>query len=226
MRDLIDPTPTPSAWEEAYLRFETPKQEVRKFQGRLELLGANGWSRSSRIVELCCGRGSGLQALRSFGFQHIEGLDLSPALVATYEGPGVIILGDVRVLPFSDRSRDILIVQGGLHHLGDLRADLPRALTEAARVLAPDGRFVMVEPWLTPFLRIVHAVSETAIARRLSRKVDAFATMTDHERPTYEAWLSQPQTILAELRARFQTERHIVGWGKLMFVGRPRPQPN
>ena len=52
-------------WEEAYLRFETPDQEIRKFHKRLVALGAGDWPRDSRIVELLCGRGSGLRALRT-----------------------------------------------------------------------------------------------------------------------------------------------------------------
>src|SRR5579872_2389451 len=48
-------------WEAAYLRFETPEQEIQKFIGRLETLGVAEWSRQARIVELFCGRGGGLQ---------------------------------------------------------------------------------------------------------------------------------------------------------------------
>ena len=38
---------TVEAWEQAYLRFETPDEEIRKFMRRLKTLGAAGWSRGS-----------------------------------------------------------------------------------------------------------------------------------------------------------------------------------
>jgi hypothetical protein len=56
--------PPPDPWEAAYLRFETPEQEIRKFEKRLLRLGAGAWPRDLRIVELFCGRGNGLRASR------------------------------------------------------------------------------------------------------------------------------------------------------------------
>jgi SAM-dependent methyltransferase len=69
-------------WEAAYLKYETQNEEIRKFYARLLKLGARGWRRDSRIVELFCGRGNGLYALQELGFTHVEGADLSPRLVA------------------------------------------------------------------------------------------------------------------------------------------------
>ena len=65
-------------WEAAYLRFETPEQEIRKFVKRLRALGVSKWPRDNEIVELFCGRGNGLRALQSLGFTRVEGVDLSP----------------------------------------------------------------------------------------------------------------------------------------------------
>src|SRR5439155_8665936 len=45
-------------WEAAYLRFETPEEEIQKFIGRLNRLGAPQWPRDAEIVELFCGRGN------------------------------------------------------------------------------------------------------------------------------------------------------------------------
>jgi len=88
------------------------------------------------------------------------------------------------------------------------------------RVLKNDGLLVVVEPWLTPFLSFVHAVSRNSIARRLSRKVDAFATMAHYEQQTYEQWLGQPKVILNLLQKYFHADRCSFEWGKLIFVGR------
>ena len=218
----IAPTNTliPSAWEAAYLRFETPEQEIEKFIKRLAQLGAGQWPRDARVVELFCGRGNGLRALARLGFTNIEGIDLSPALAAQYEGPGKVVVGDCRKLPYADESKDALIVQGGLHHLPVLPGDLEATLADARRVLKPGGLFCAVEPWLTPFLSIVHTVCELPMARRLSGKLDALATMIDHERQTYEQWLRQPQLVIDALQNSFARQRQFISWGKLNFVGR------
>src|SRR6266849_7792838 len=149
----------PDPWEAAYLRFETPKQEIQKFVSRLRKLGAAQWPRNTEIVELFCGRGNGLTALERLGFTHVEGVDLSPRLIAKYRGSAKCFVADCRQLPFADRSKDVLIVQGGLHHLPALPEDLERSFSEMQRVLRKEGRVVFVEPWLTPFLKFVHAVS-------------------------------------------------------------------
>jgi ubiquinone/menaquinone biosynthesis C-methylase UbiE len=206
-------------WEAAYLRFETPEQEIRKFNERLVKLGARDWDRQSEIVELFCGRGNGLHALEQLGFARIEGVDLSAALVAKYSGPAKCTVADCRQLPFADRSKDVLIVQGGLHHLPVLPEDLDRTLAEMRRVLRPDGRVVLVEPWLTPFLRVAHMACGNAVARRLSGKVDALAVMIEYERRTYEQWLNQPEVVLNVVRKHFATKKQEIGWGKWSFVG-------
>jgi SAM-dependent methyltransferase len=207
------------AWEAAYLRFESPEQEVAKFVARLKRLGADRWQRDAAIVELCCGRGNGLRALHELGFRDLEGVDLSPTLAARYSGPARVIVGDCRELPIADASKDVVVVQGGLHHLLELPRDLERTLAEARRVLKSGGRFVAVEPWPTPFLGFVHAVSGSALARRLSSKLDAFAVMVEHERATYEQWLGAPDAILALLGRFFEPQVSTRRWGKLEFVG-------
>ena len=209
-------------WEEAYLRFESPEEEIRKFIRRLKFMGAMKWPRNAKIVELFCGRGSGLRALHQLGFSEVEGIDLSPSLAAEYDGPGKILVGDCRRLPFENASKDILIVQGGLHHLPLLPDDLDRVLAEGARVLSEDGLLVAVEPWATLFLSLSHALCRSRTIRMLSSKVDALATMIHHERNTYEQWLSHPGLILDSLGKSFRVERCHFRWGKIYFAGRKR----
>lgn len=210
-------------WEAAYLRFETPEEEIRKFTDRLRRLGVSQWPRETNVVEFFCGRGNGLHALERLGFRNIEGVDLSPRLLAEYRGAARCYAGDCRELPFADKSKDAAIVQGGLHHLPVLPDDLERVFAELKRVLWPNGRVVFVEPWLTPFLRFVHLVTENMLARRLSVKLDALATMIDYERQTYENWLGRPREISQLARRYFQPEHESFSWGKWNFVGRPRP---
>ena len=84
--------PEADPWEAAYLRFETPEQEIQKFMKRLRKLGADEWPRDSEIVELFCGRGNGLHALERLGFRRLEGADLSPRLLAQYPEEMTVIL--------------------------------------------------------------------------------------------------------------------------------------
>ena len=209
-------------WEDAYLRFETPEEEVRKFIGRLKFMGAMKWPRNAKIVELFCGRGSGLRALHELGFNEVEGIDLSRSLAAQYDGPGRILVGDCRQLPFENASKDILIVQGGLHHLLVLPDDLNRALAEGVRVLRENGLLVVVEPWPTLFLSVTHALCRNRLIRALSPKIDALASMIYYERDTYHQWLTQPRLILESLQKAFRCERRHFRWGKIYFAGRKR----
>jgi ubiquinone/menaquinone biosynthesis C-methylase UbiE len=213
---------TPDPWEAAYLRFETPEEEIRKFMGRLNRLGAGRWLRDAEIVELFCGRGSGLIALQRLGFTRLEGVDLSPRLIAQYHGPAKCTVADCRKLPFGNSSKDMLIVQGGLHHLPNLPSDLEQTFSEMQRVLRKDGRAMFVEPWRTPFLGVIHFVSKIPVMRRLSGKMDAFATMVENEIRTYQQWLSQPELIRKIARDHFVPVHETIAWGKWSFVGKPR----
>lgn len=209
----------PTEWQAAYLRFETPEEEIKKFIGRLRRLGAMQWPRDAEIVELFCGRGNGLHALERLGFARVEGMDLSTALLAQYKGPAKTRLGDCRNLPFTERSKDVVIVQGGLHHLSTLPDDLNQTFKEVQRVLRKNGRVVIVEPWLTPFLKLVHWVATMPMARRCSDKLDAFQTMCEHEQHTYWQWLNAPRLILTLARASFSPIHESFAWGKWNFVG-------
>lgn len=211
-----------TAWEAAYSRFETAEEEVEKFANRLQQLGALSWDRASEIVELFCGRGNGLVALHRWGFTRIEGVDLSASLLAQYRGPARCHVGDCRALPFDDDSKDIVIIQGGLHHLHNLPHDLDQCLREIHRVLKPSGKVVIVEPWHTPFLSVVHWLCGLQLARHLWPKLDALAIMIEHEHETYHQWLSQPQALLCMLDEYFVPGHRCRGWGKLMFLGSKR----
>ena len=206
-------------WEQAYRDFETPEEEIRKFVRRHRIMGVDKWSLDSQIVEIFCGRGNGIVALKQLGFRQIEGVDLSADLLATYEGPEQLYVGDCRELHFPEDSKDLFVVQGGLHHLPSLPDDLDAVLSEVRRVLRPNGRFVVVEPWLTPFLRFVHTVYSVALLRRSWNKLDALARMNEREATTYHQWLDQSKEIVNSLTQHFEERFKRIAWGKLMFVG-------
>lgn len=209
-------------WEQAYARFETPEQEVDKFLRRLDWFGAKDWPRDAAIVELFCGRGNGLVALSRLGFTNLTGVDLSADLLGQYQGEARTYVCDARELSLETASQDIAIVQGGVHHLPKLPADLDKSIAEAARVLRPGGRLVMVEPWDTPFLRAVHAASANTLLRRLWGKLDAFQVLYENEQLTYDNWLSRPKEILGVIDQYFSVQRQRAALGKLFYLGQRR----
>lgn len=206
------------AWEAAYLAFETPDEERRKFVRRLRDLRIEPPSRDARAVEIFCGRGNGIGALREIGFRNVAGVDLSLRLCR--EAPrGAVAQGDCRLLPLRSRSVDLVVVQGGLHHLPSVREDLPRVVAEVARVLRDGGSFVAVEPWNTPFLRLLDALARFPPLRSASRKVDAFITMIELEGGIYRTWLESPSLIRQELHRAFDARHDDRRFGKIFFVG-------
>jgi SAM-dependent methyltransferase len=210
------------AWEATYERFETPEEEIRKFLRRYRRLGIDALPRSSQVVELFCGRGNGIVALERMGFRSLEGVDLSAGLAARYRGPAQLYVGDCRQLRFEADSKDLVVIQGGLHHLPSLPDDIERVFGEINRILRAAGRVAIVEPWLTLFLRVVHAAYANRMVRRLWPKLDALASMNEREEVTYNAWLAQPQLVRRLLVESFVPERHFERFGKLLFLGRPR----
>ena len=214
-------SPPPTRWERAYQVFETPEQELRKFIKRLRRIGADRWDPHARILEVCCGRGTGLRAWQDLGFRNVVGVDYSPALVfGNAHSPARIVVGDARKLPLATASVNVAIVQGGLHHLFTTE-DVDQALAEMRRVLQPHGRIIIIEPWLTPFLRLVHFVCERPLVRRFVPRLDALATMIEEERVTYERWLYAPQEHLTVFSHHVVPQFMQRRWGKLIIVGSP-----
>lgn len=211
-------------WEAAYARFETAAAERAKFGQRLRALGVGAWPRELRVVELFCGRGNALKAWADLGYAQLDGVDLSATLLAQYDGPAQCYVCDCRELPFADASREVLAVQGGLHHLPRIPEDLLKVLSEARRVLVADGKLLVVEPWQTPFLAAVHRLSSLRPLRSLWAKLDAFAVMVEREAPIYQHWLAQPAVIRDCFEQHFRIERWQVSFGKLAAILRPRPR--
>ena len=208
-----------SEWEIAYRRFATPEQEVRNFLKRYRRIGVSDWSRDEDIVALFCGRGGGLIALETLGFNNLEGVDLSEKLLQQYRGKARCHVADCRDLPFDDATKDIVIIEGGLHHLPNLPEDLELVLSETRRVLTDGGKVLIVEPWITPFLSLAHWGCRRRLARLAWKKLDALATMIEHEIETYEQWLQQPDMILRCINSLFQCKSQDIAWGKLTYVG-------
>lgn len=97
------------------------------------------------LLDVGCGPGSLVPALREIGKVNVVGIDLSPEMIelarARYPDARFEV-GDVEALAFPDASFDVVLCSGMLHHLASLRG----AMTQIARVLRPGGIMLAREP--------------------------------------------------------------------------------
>jgi SAM-dependent methyltransferase len=127
-----------------------------------DLLDAAGVGPGSRVVDLGSGPGHTAASAAERGAR-VVGLDVAPEMVAIARGrhPDLTFeVGDAQALPFPDASRDAVVGNFVVLHLGEPE----RAAAEAARVLAPGGA-VALSTWDLPaanrFLGVVvEAITE------------------------------------------------------------------
>ncbi len=117
---------------------------------------------SGRLLDIGAGTGIYFKALAPHG-REIDALDHSADMVeiaARYcEAAGFRHIhpriGSAESLPYEDGSFDTVIELDTLHHV----ADPDRALSEIARVLKDDGRFLVFEPNVcNPLMFLAHAI--------------------------------------------------------------------
>jgi SAM-dependent methyltransferase len=69
-----------------------------------------------------------------------------------FECPGVQLVADARHLPFSPGDLRAIVMTDVLHHIPDVAA----FFREATRCLRPGGVVAMVEPWVSPWSRLIY----------------------------------------------------------------------
>lgn len=106
----------------------------------------------SKILEGGCGRANKVKAMADAGFR-ATGIDFAPQTVsqAKIDFPGLDIRqGDVRSLDFSSGYFDGYWSIGVIEHFWKGYGEI---LSEAARVLRPQGILFLSAPWLSPYRR-------------------------------------------------------------------------
>jgi SAM-dependent methyltransferase len=94
---------------------------------------------AGRTLEVGCGEGRVTRDLVARGHR-VTALDASPTLLraaAERDPDGEYVLGDAEALPLDDGVFDLVVAYNVLTDV----ADMPATVAEAARVLAPGGRF-------------------------------------------------------------------------------------
>lgn len=113
----------------------------------IALAGRGG--RPPRVLDLCCGSGDLCFLAEERGAGEVVGADFTLPMLAVARrrkgdrgrrGPQ-FVQADALVLPFPDASFDAITISYGLRNI----ADLPAALVEMRRVLAPGGRAVVLD---------------------------------------------------------------------------------
>jgi SAM-dependent methyltransferase len=94
-----------------------------------------------RVLEVGAGPGELAERIQGELGATVVAVDISPRMVELARARGVDArVGDVQDLPFADGEFDCAVAAWMLYHV----PDVPRALSELARVLRPGGRLVAV----------------------------------------------------------------------------------
>ncbi len=174
------------------------------------------------VVDVGCGNGFLVRLMTRQG-AHVTGLESSPGQLRRArdiapEGDEIYIPGQAQYLPMGDGSTDLVVFANSLHHVP--AADMPLALSEAARVLRPGGMLYVSEPIAEgPFFQITRLIDDETDVRaqalaalqneapglRLRQEREVFYTST--VRHADYASFQDRMTAIDESRARKVAEQ-------------------
>ena len=174
-------------------RLMTFRLDVRWRRRTIRTLGL---PRGATVVDLACGTGDLCRELAKGGLRPI-GADLSFGMLAAARTDAPLVHGDALRLPFPDATVDGVTCGFALRNF----ADLPRFLTEVARVLRPGGRIAFLEVAEPPnrFLRWGHSVYFGKVVPRIGAVLsdgDAYRYL-----PKSVAYLPEPPELVRMVRA-------------------------
>lgn len=112
-------------------------------------IAASGIPRGATAVDVGCGTGRALPALREAVGQHgtVIAIDITPEMLREASCPGraagaALLVADARRLPLGDGSADAVFAAGLVSHLPDAEA----GLRELARITRPGGLLMLFHP--------------------------------------------------------------------------------
>ena len=135
---------TPDALRAGYERIwtTTDMRESQEYYARCLALAEP--RPGQKLLDVACGGGYLLMEAERAGLE-AYGIDIAQAAIdraQTFAPKSKLVRGDAEALPYPDGMFAIVTCLGSLEHF----LDAPRALEEMRRVLAPDGRAVVVVP--------------------------------------------------------------------------------
>lgn len=101
-----------------------------------------------KILGIGCGTGAFERHFKG----HVKGIDIAPNFVKTSNKYFPCVVGDMRNLPFDDNSFDIIFSGFALHHVIN---DIDKVINELKRVLNPQGKIFLIEPYDCIFARFL-----------------------------------------------------------------------
>jgi demethylmenaquinone methyltransferase/2-methoxy-6-polyprenyl-1,4-benzoquinol methylase len=149
-------------WEEACI---DTRRDMKSRKRRLSLFKIK---KNEKVLDLGCGDGLNIQALRESGIKNIIGLDISKELlaIARKENKGVkFVQATAEKLPFKANSFDIVLVDSVFHHF----LKYEPALKEIKRVLKPGGKLCFIEPHHSMLRSVYDFVSILPISAYIPR---------------------------------------------------------
>jgi SAM-dependent methyltransferase len=147
------------------------------------------------VIELGCGSGALLKRLPA----RLR-VGLEPAVSLLRPSHGFFgVIGTAHLLPFRTASFDVVVYKHALHHVQDKR----RGFDEAARILRPGGKLVIIEPNADhPQRRIISNpqsfLRRTGIFSRFIGPVETFQSMPELLRWAGESGLATDASFYCE----------------------------
>jgi SAM-dependent methyltransferase len=162
--------------------------------------------RFTRALDLG-GRGVVAPRLKARGIPFVVSMDLSPAMAA--RAGGLPVAGDEEWLPFGEGAFDLIVASLSLHWVNDL----PGALIQLRRSLAPDGLFLASLPGFGTLqgLRDALGAAETELRGGLSPRVSPFPGLRDLAGLLQRAGFALPVADQDRLPLAYRSATGLVG---------------
>jgi SAM-dependent methyltransferase len=182
--------------------------------------------RFTRALDLGgCGAIAPRLAARGVGF--IVSMDLAPAMAA--QAGGHAVAADEEWLPFAEGSFDLIIASLGLQMVNDL----PGALIQLRRCLAPDGLFLasLLGFGTLQGLREALSAAEAALCGGVSPRVSPFPELRDLAGLLQRAGFALPVADAEALPLAYRTPMGLIsdlraaGGGNALIERNRRPPP-
>ncbi|UCB57007.1 MAG: class I SAM-dependent methyltransferase [Candidatus Omnitrophota bacterium] len=186
-------------WNKAFMAYFGNRKRKLKGSARTlkKMIHIDRLDKSSRILELFCGRGELLEVLAGWEFNNIFGLDISKELFENSKLKSRIVVGNSVNLSFKSDCFDAVIINEGLHHLNCF-SDIDAQLKEIGRVLMNRSLFVFCEPRNSLFRKIGFRLVFSPLSK-LFKRIEACRLIFEEEMQTYTNWINNENKIYSLL---------------------------